>query len=474
MTQSTQNRLAAAIIPFLQRVDGGVQRIRVGSVTAICFVLTAVFNYQFVQHRGLIEILHMNDVWEIMAGYHRTGTLPHAFVTFLSKPWIQASVLCFRPVSGCQYWIETWIGLHFGFIYDAFLAYFLTVGCAVMIALLAYRLTGSKWCMLLSAVLGCVYRFYNASHPDYWLIWYPVHQDILMMDFLFGAALAFDTWFEKRTRAPLAAAWICFVLGCLTKEYDYILPAFFTVICLFRPAPNMRARLTGLVQAGISYAVVFALMAYRKYLFVHPRDPHWMNIYVLERKPPLFMYNAIGRNMIAHNYWFVGFAALLVAMLGFPFLARYRGIKLGVFAKLYVWLPMVVGIISVYFWITVGSPAIGFWYVCDTDPDKRIDLITIMCLMYTMILIVKYRRLPGTITAYLFVALSYMPVISYTGWHYALPGAMVRAVYWGVMLQLVWIDTAGIRKDVVEKLFGRADIFEIMPATLPEPEAAVA
>ena len=429
-----------------------VERHQIAFLILYCTLLAAVFNYRFTTHLRYRTIVKMNDVNEIIAGYHRSPTISIAFHTYLSKPWIQINTYCFRPIAGCQYWVETYIGLHYGFLWDALFGFALYVCCCVLAGLIAYRLTQSKLASLISAALCCFCRLYNAGSPDYWLAWYPVHQDILMIASLLGAVYAFDVWFERQTMGLLLAAWACFLFGSLTKEYVYVFPLYMGVIALFRPAATWQRRLSAIQQSVLALGVVGGLMTYRQCLFVHPRDPHFFRAGVVLHKPLLFMYNVFGRRLIAHDSWFVGLSLIVTALIGLGIFlhARRSRVRLGLLGKPYIWAPITIALIAGYFWLTLGSPLTGFWFIFDESETARSDLFAMACLLYTMALVVKYWRLPGTIPAYLFLFLSYLPVISYTGWHYTLPGAIMRGPYWGVLSQLFWRDTAGLREEFME------------------------
>src|SRR5207253_2899768 len=134
----------------------------------------------------------MNDITAILAGYTHA---PHLLIDGLRwwhGPWIQEGIQVYRPISSYLLWIESWIGLHWGFIWVGWIGLVqFGVDCCLATAL-GLRLTCSRLCALLAAVLAPAILTWNwgGAQPAHWLIWFPCHSDLLMIGCLLGAAIA--------------------------------------------------------------------------------------------------------------------------------------------------------------------------------------------------------------------------------------------------------------------------------------------
>ena len=405
-------------------------------------------NFQFLTHCRYSEMIMMNDVKSIVAGYHRTPSLAGALTAYWPsgvvfgaqartashgkypiaiehKPWIQEDIYCFRPVSGLQYWVETWIGLNHGFLWNAWIfGLGLFALSSWLCGLIVYRFTQSDLLALMGVVMACGVRFYNACQPDYWLAWYPMHQDLLMAVFLLGAVLTFDTWLGSGRRGTLALTWALFILGCLTKEHAFAFPFMAVSLALTRPAARGPRRAPALVQGALFTGFVGLLVVIRKLMYVVPRDPHFRAA-VIFHKPGMFMYSSLAIDLITRTLLP---PLLAVVLVGFA-IAVWKLRPRAVFA-----IPALLAGLCAASLIATGSVAIGLWEVIDT-PVTLNKIVTDSALVSTILLAVVCWRRHAVAASWLLLFWSYLPVISFIGWHYAFPGGLFRAIYWPVMLQ---------------------------------------
>jgi hypothetical protein len=289
--------------------------LRLAGWLAILIVpLSFALNYQFLFHCRYAEMMTMNDVSSIMVGYHRVPDFAHALMAYWHAPWIQEGINCFRPISGVQYWVETYVGLHWGFLWDAWIGgYALFAISAWLCAMIAYRLTGSVLLTIFAAVMACGVRFYNCAQPPLWLAWYPMHQDLLMVVFILGAVLAFDYWLASGFWPALAATWCLFVLGCLTKEYVYAFPFMAVSLAVYRPAGRALTRSSRLLQPSLFSNFVALLLLVRMHMYAVPRDPHFREQVILH-KPAMFMYSKLALDTITANWGPIILAVFLVVV----------------------------------------------------------------------------------------------------------------------------------------------------------------
>lgn len=411
----------------------------------LVFGSVLLWNWQFVEATAPSRIFEMNDVPGILIGYHKTPHLLLDGLRWWHGSWIQDNVHVFRPVSSYLLWIETAIGLRWGFLWVAWLGVFLfTVDCLLSVAL-AWRFTHSRLCAGLAALLTPAIRFWNwgGTHPSDWLAWYAVHHDLLMIGFLLGALLFFDRWLETTDRKHLALAWLCFVLGALSKEFVYIFPLMAATLALGKPRSVGVERRTALMQAGFMLAAAAILFCYRLLVLVDPYNPPPLKATHFWRKPYLYWFPVYFRYLPNQIYWFPGLGLLIFGMVG-------ALVKLGHshqrawLSRPFAWPAIfvaVIGILGIYCMLAGPSPAVVYWYLFDRyDFGGRLgDLFELVFTPYSLYLLWKYRREEPAGAAFALLILSYLPVFTYLGWHYCITGWFVRcAVYWPVVARLVW------------------------------------
>ena len=182
----------------------------------------------------------MADTPWIIQGYHR-DIHPLAKHLWLTGPWIETFSVAeqgkyyrqfFRPLASWDLWLAVRVGLAHGFVWVSRSTLVLFMGTCLLCATLAWRLTRSELCTLGAAVLCCDLRFIDTDTPPYWMAWFPVRQDLYHAVISDGGADRLDMWRETGQEKPLWAGRVCVLLGCLTKEYDYVLALMVPLLLL--------------------------------------------------------------------------------------------------------------------------------------------------------------------------------------------------------------------------------------------------
>jgi hypothetical protein len=335
-----------------------------------------------------------------------------------------------------QYWIETYVGLHKGFLWDAWVGgYGLFVVAAWLCAMISYRLTRSVTLTVFAAVLACGVRFYNACQPDMWLAWYPMHQDLLMMVFILGAVLAFDYWIESGSRPALAATWCMFVLGCLTKEYLYAFPFMAVSLVLMRPAVSELEKRRHLIQPALFAMFVGLLLRLRKHMYLHPRDPHFRKAVILH-KPGMFMYSNLAADVITANWAPIVFASVLIGIVCAFVYIQTRKVNTGWLGKIYILIPAAIALIFLLLQIMTGSFVVPLYQLLEI-PIMQVKTAQDVALIFTIVVTIRNWKRGSIAAGWLMLLWSYFPVISFIGWHYAFPGGLFRSIYWAVWVQVL-------------------------------------
>lgn len=416
--------------------------IRLAALLGVIALFAPMLLYSaFIHHCSVAEMLTMNDVPSIVEGYHKVPDIGHAFVRYWTAPWIQYSIYCFRPVSGFLYWLETDIGFKHGFIWDAWFGYGLYAVSVWLCSLITYRFTRSPLLTVVGAVFAVGIRLYNGGQPDMWLAWYPIHQDLLMMVFILAAVVSFDHWLETESKTSLAITWVAFAVGCLTKEYLFAFPFMAATMAMLRPRSSTLSKRDAVVQVALFVATVLVLIVVRHIMYVHPRDPHFRKAVILH-KPLMFMYSEIGLTVLTGDYGIVTLAAVTMLEAGVLLMLRHRGVRFNMLTRYAVVLPICLGLFALTQWLAAGSALISLFRMLEVGRSVD-EYVTACCLIYTMILAWKYRRASWVSTVWMLVFFSYLPVISFIGWHYTMPGALFRSIYWPIIFQAAMVDVSG-------------------------------
>jgi hypothetical protein len=404
------------------------------------------------------RIGEMNDVPAILAGYHTTPNLLSDGLAWWSGPWIQQGIGAFRPISSYLLWTDCWIGTHFGFFWTALVGVAILLVDCLLCAALAWRFTRSWVGVLTAALLAPAgLRFiWNRSVPEYWLAWFPVHHDLLMIGWLLGALLAFDLWLEYGRAKYLALTWGCFALGVLSKEFNYIFPVMAGALALGRTLDGGSEgggeggvrRTEALRQVAFMVAFVTLLAVYRHEVLPQAYNPPRLKWVHMLRRPWLYWAGPFYLHVLSGEGWFAGLAAWWFVLGGalIRWKRRGRAVRLaGPLTLLVIALGMPAA--TVLYLTVVGWDAVTtFWYFSDgiVGRSNLWRMAQMLATLYAFFLLFKYRRETPSLAAAALMMLAYIPVWTYLGWHYTLAGWFVRcAVFWPLVAHLVVRDLAG-------------------------------
>jgi hypothetical protein len=415
----------------------------------ITITLAFVLNRAFLDWVTLDKIMAMNDVEAIMHGYRQTPNLLVDGLRWWHGTWIEQHISAYRPLASYLYWLESWLGLHYGFVWVGIAGVLLLAVNALLAGVLAWRLTRWKSCVFLAALLSVALRFFNwvPSTPDYWLAWYPIHQELMMNALLLGAIISFDVWVETTERKYFIGAWMCFVLGALTKEHVYIFPTFALAVGLLRRNEARVPLSQSLLQSALMAAGVLALWFFRAGILVDPRNPHLKIIHLI-RKPWLYLFYPFYKSVLCEEFWFAGLSVFIFFLSGVLIYSRSRT------GRAWLQKPMRTGVVlfgyfgllAAYCGLTYGSAIDAAWYLFDPANNalRAHHLAAMIATLYTLWLLWKYRKTEPTALAFTLLALSYVPVITYLGWHYTVAAWFVRSAYWALVFKLVWLDVSPV------------------------------
>lgn len=272
-----------------------------------------------------------------------------------------------------------------------------------------------------------------------------------MNAFLLGAIICFDCWQESASRKYLFGAWAFFLLGIFTKEHVYIFPAFALAAALWKQNARV-ARRQVLLHVALMGTVVLALWFYRASIIIDPRNPQLKPIHLL-RKPWLYLFYPFYKSVLCEEFWFAGLPVFIFSLSGV--LIRWRN---GV-GRAWLQKPMMpvaifflsLGLVAAYCGLTYGSAFDAAWYLFEPANQfiRLHQLAEMLGTFYALWLLWKYRKTEPTLLAFAFLALSYLPVITYLGWHYTVAAWFVRCAYWAVVFQCAWLDVGPVLRSRV-------------------------
>jgi hypothetical protein len=221
----------------------------------------------------------------------------------------------------------------------------------------------------------------------------------------------------------------------LTKEYLYAFPFMAASLAMYRPSvleKNWRLRLR---QPALFALFVGALLILRKHMYAHPRDPHFRKAVILH-KPFMFMYSNLASDVITANWGSIVLAALLIGFVCAAIYVRKHNVNLGWFGKIYVFIPASIALVFVALQVTTGSFFIPIIQSASIS-IMQLRFIEDVGLIFTIVVTIRNWNRGAMAAAWLLLFWSYLPVISFIGWHYAFPGGIFRAIYWAVWVQIL-------------------------------------
>ncbi len=410
------------------------------------------WNWRFSAWTSLDKITQMNDVPGILQGYHQTPNLLKDGLQWWHGPWIQQGIQTLRPVSSYGLWLDSFIGLRFGFFWVGVIGVLLLTLVSALSVAVAWQWTRSPVSTITAALLAPAGQLWNfgGTQPQHWLVWFPVHHDLWMIACLLGALLGFDLWIEKGLPKYLYATWACFVVGALSKEFLYIFPVLAGLVVLRQRFSRQIEIRVALRQVVLMLLLVVALYCYRTIVLPNPYNPHPLKRVHFLRKPFLYWFGPFYIYVLSGTQWYAGLALLLFVLGGT--LLRWKqdprhywlqkpgaGIAVALIAG---------GIIVLYCQVFYDSFAAAFWHIFEpTFVVSRLQQLAQMILtIYSLYLLWKYRRDEPTLATWLLMAAAYGPVWTYLGWHYTLTGWFVRSsIFWPLIAKLAMRDLSGYR-----------------------------
>ena len=317
---------------------------------------------------------------------------------------------------------------------------------------LAWRVTRWKIGALVAALLTPALPIFNwrGTTPNYWLAWYPVHHDLLMIGCLLAALLAFDNWLENGVRKYLLWTWSAFLLGALSKEFLYIFPLMAAALLKPRRMENLNAveSKRAWKQVVLMLAAVVLLYGYRYLVLPDPYNPQPLRLVHLIKRPFLYWLFPFYDTVLIEIWWLPGLALLLLLFgkglllwkqsrhahwLARPFVGIAVGLAMLSIVGLHSELTYPPGMFHA-FWYLLGPR----YYGINPNPSA---LCSMIFAWYALYLLWKYRRSEPTLNVVLLVMLSYVPVFTYLGWHYTLTGWFVRTAFlWPLLAKLVCLN----------------------------------
>ena len=130
-------------------------------MAVISFAHALLWNYRFIYWCSPQQELKMNDVVPILKGFYQTPNLLTGGLKWWTGTWIYDGIHAYRPVASYLYWIVAWIGTNYGYIWSAWLAFFLYLSVCWIMTALAWRFTASKWCAWLALMMATSFRSFN-------------------------------------------------------------------------------------------------------------------------------------------------------------------------------------------------------------------------------------------------------------------------------------------------------------------------
>lgn len=403
-----------------------------------CLILVCLgswwWNHNFGARTQIEALGAMNDVPDIWIGFEKTPDLWRDGLKWWHGPWIQDGIGAFRPVSSYLLWIETFVGLRFGFSHVANFGIALLALVSALSCVLAWVWTRAIIPTIVAAILAPTARFWlMGGVGESWLAWYPVHHDLWMIVCLLAALTGWTLWLENPGHRALFATWAAFLVGVLSKEFLYIFPAMALVVALFHTRRTVSLQ-RALWQVVALFGSVGALFLLRHAVLPDAYNPPPLKRVHFLRRPFLYWFPGFYKYVLTEQ-WFLPVLALWCV--AFP--AVWRRLRpQNALAKRYG-LPflLVLGI------LLIGAATMGigdgFWYLAEprTAPMRCGDWVQMMVTLVFLALIWKHRRTQSTIAILGVFMLSYAPVWTYLGWHYTLAGWFIRAALWWPLFALL-------------------------------------
>lgn len=212
----------------------------------------------------------LGDMWGIVRGYHQAPDVWADGLKWWYGGWINTGQNWFRPLSSYLHWFQVDLIARGNWSAAIAINVALYSLACFWAGLLALRVTQSRACAAAAAVVMAAipmkapaagYPLQGvAPHTDA-LAWIPTGDNLLCMAFFAPAVLAFLAWNESGSRRHYAAALALMMCAALSKEFAYILPAFFVAVVLYASQPeDVNAKLKHL---AIPFLLIAGLVMWR-------------------------------------------------------------------------------------------------------------------------------------------------------------------------------------------------------------------
>jgi len=89
--------------------------------------------------------------------------------------------------------------------------------------------------------------------------------------------------------------------------------------------------------------------------------------------------------------------------------------------------------------LVTGSVAIPFMELLEIQVMQT-KLVLDAVFIFTIVVTIRNWNRGSMAVAWLMLFWSYLPVISFIGWHYAFPGGLFRSIYWAVWIQALAVQ----------------------------------
>lgn len=406
------------------------------ALALVVLLATALFNWGSIRARSFAPLFSQDDVHSILLGYARTPKVWVDGLRWWRGPWIQEGIHAYRPLASYLLWLECWFGYRTGFAWMGLPGAALLAVCSLLSAELGLRWTRSFTGACLTGVMAAG-AHWPLLQEDWFLQWFPSHQDLLQCALLLGALLQFDAWYCRGGRWKLAAASALFGLAALTKEFAYIFPALALAVVLLRTGAPERRKVGAFVAVGFAAAIA-GLYLYRSAVLTHPYNPTLKPVQVLD-KSGVFMYQAVWL-LLRTEPWAAGLGVLVALSTAVGLRLRAASVLRGpIGAALGTCAALVT--LWIYLWLTTGSPIVSLESILIPEgATLRNNTLIVTLMTYQAWLFWKYRHSEPTAVAWLLLFLFYVPVLDFAGWHYTMPAWFVRAPYNVLTLCLIWRD----------------------------------
>lgn len=439
---------------------------------ALWALVTSILQAEhFWEYTSPYHVMHeMNDIRFIALGFDKMSGPVACIVGGFTGKVNQEGIQVYRPLANILAYFELNLGRHTGWLSVAWLGIIIHIITSWIGIALAWHATRSRVATIAAAIFAPQAPSIGMYSKE-WALWFPCHPEMVMMAFLFGTCIFLQKWLDEDRPKYLRWAFVCFVLGLLTKEFFVIAP--FMCLAFMATHPAFKSRIKRCLQvSGSMLGIVAVFMVIRRLLLTHPRNPmplKWVHFYMGKKilfwlAHPFYMFIPDP----VFNLWYPGMAILILVLISLSIRSYQRwpalrenwyGLPVLVFTPLSVLL-----LYMQYCALPDGWAETAQWI--DQSLSHPYQLVYMMGTAYSFYLLYKYRNGTRAFSAFWLLVLVYVPSFTMDGWHYGMAGAILRgAFFWPVVIQLAVRD--------VRPYFQKIENFTLARVSLPERETTV-